>query len=232
MGATAVLLALLAIPRGLGRVRLAAGAGVAIAALSPLMSALQNNTAIPAPFRDYIVPSVSSFSVFPWGAYLAFGLAAGSALPLVRPGAWGRVMQWSALAGIVLLVAGQYSSSLTLSMYPLWDYWLNSPELVAGKLGAALVLAAAAFLWTEYFSTGWSWVRQLGTTSLAVYWVHTELVYGFWLGQYHERVSVGWCVSASLALIALMVVMSVAIKRVPWRRLLRFQPDPVPVSGD
>ena len=41
---------------------------------------------------------------------------------------------------------------------------------------------AFAFLWTRYATRdGWSWVRQFGTTSLLVYWVHIELVYGRWL---------------------------------------------------
>jgi hypothetical protein len=220
MGATALLLALIALAQGVTRVRLAAGAGIAIAALSPVMSQFQDSPIAP-PLRDYFVPSLASFSVFPWGSFLAFGLAAGSAISLVPRGAWSRVMRWSAMAGFGMLLGGQYFSTLGVSMYARWDYWLNSPEMVAGKLGATLLLAAGAFLWTEYFSSGWSWVRQLGTTSLAVYWVHVELVYGFWLGRYHEKMSTPWCVGASLGLIALMVAMSVGIKKLQWRRVLR-----------
>ena len=40
-------------------------------------------------------------------------------------------------------------------------------------------MVSFAFLWTRYGARdGWSWVRQFGTTSLLVYWVHIELVYG------------------------------------------------------
>jgi fucose 4-O-acetylase-like acetyltransferase len=50
---------------------------------------------------------------------------------------------------------------------------------VLTKLGVVLLLLALAFLWTRYGAKdGWSWVRQFGTTSLLVYWVHIELVYG------------------------------------------------------
>jgi len=31
-------------------------------------------------------------------------------------------------------------------------------------------------------SQRWSLFRQLGTTSLLVYWVHIEIVYGRWFG--------------------------------------------------
>src|SRR5205085_12159883 len=77
MGATAALLSVLALAQGMRRVRWAALAGIVLAAVAPVMSAL-DTTRIPGAVRDYFVPS-SSFSMFPWGAYLAFGLAAGTA---------------------------------------------------------------------------------------------------------------------------------------------------------
>ena len=78
-----------------------------------------------------------------------------------------------------------------------------------------------SFLWTEYFSSGRSWVRLLGTNSLAVYWVHVELVYGRWLWFYKQQLTPWQCVWASLALIALMVAMCAAIRTIPWRTTLR-----------
>jgi hypothetical protein len=80
-------------------------------------------------------------------------------------------------------------------------------------------MGAIAFLWTEYFSTGWSGVTQLGTTSLAVYWVHVELVYGRWFAAYKQQLAVWQCLAASLVLTLAMIGMSAAIRRVsrqPW----------------
>lgn len=215
MGATAALLSLIALARGMRRVRWAMLAGIALAALAPIMSGLGmggNVAALPGPIRDYFVPSASAFSMFPWGSYLAFGLAAGSAVPLVKR-EWSIVMQWAALGGFGLLLAGQYFSSLPFSLYSNSNFWLNSPALVACKLGITLLLGSGAFLWTEYFSAGWSWVRLLGTTSLAVYWVHVELVYGWWLGRLKQHLAVWECVAASAILVLAMVGMSAAI----WR---------------
>jgi uncharacterized membrane protein len=217
MGATAALLAVLALYPGIRRFRMAMFAGVALAALAPVMSGLETN-GWPGAIRDYFVPSTSSFSIFPWGSYLAFGLAAGSAIPLVERGGWSRVMQWAALCGFGLIVAGRYFSNLPYSIYPNSDFWLDSPALIVCKQGVTLLLGAAAFLWTEHFSAGWSWMQLLGRTSLPVYWVHVELVYGWWFGQFKERLGVWECLAASAVLVALMVAMSFAIKRLPWRK--------------
>ncbi len=209
MGATAAMLSLIALAKGMRRVRWAVVAGTVLAAMAPVMSGLETG-GLPGAVRDYFVPSASAFSMFPWGSYLAFGLAAGSALPFVKR-EWSSVMQWAALGGFGLLLAGQYFSNLPFSLYPNANFWLDSPALVACKLGITLLLGSGAFLWTEYFSAGWSWVRLLGTTSLAVYWVHVELVYGWWLGRLKQNLAVWECVAASALLVVAMVGMSAAI---------------------
>jgi hypothetical protein len=213
MGATAALLSVIALANGMRRVRWALLAGIVLAALAPVMSGLDTGghiDALPGAVRDYFVPSASSFSMFPWGSYLAFGLATGSAVPFVKR-EWSSVMQWAALGGFGLLLAGQYFSSLPFSLYSNANFWLDSPALVACKLGITLLLGSGAFLWTEYFSAGWSWVRLLGTTSLAVYWVHVELIYGRWLSSYKENLTVWGCLVASALLVVAMVGMSAAI---------------------
>ena len=212
MGATAAVLSVAALGRGMRRVQWAAAAGIILAAAAPVLAGL-DTTRVPPALRDYFVPSAAGFSMFPWGAYLAFGLAAGSAIPYVSRGDWSRVLQWAALAGFGLLLAGRYFADLPFSIYSHSDFWLNSPALVACKLGITLLLASAAFLWTEYFSHGWSWVQLLGRTSLAVYWVHIELVYGRWFSGYKGQLTIWGCLAASAGLVAAMVGMSAAIRR-------------------
>lgn len=230
MGATAAILAVLALRSGIDRVKLAAAAGAAIAALSPLISQY-GLPALPPPIRAYFVPSYEFFSIFPWGAFLAFGVAVGSMIPLIERNEWSRVMQWSALVGFGLVFGGQYFSNLPFSIYAKSEFWLNSPALVACKLGITMLLGSAAFLWTEYWSIGWSWFRQLGTTSLVVYWVHIELVYGRWFDAFKGHLSVGACIAISAALITAMVGLSIAVTRLPWRRVWHLlRPGPVPVE--
>jgi peptidoglycan/LPS O-acetylase OafA/YrhL len=226
MGATAALLAFLALFSGIDRVRWAVMAGTAIAALSPVVTALHLG-AIPGPLRDYFVPSVAMFSIFPWGAFLAFGIGVGSLIPLVERGGWNRVMQWSALLGFGLVFGGRYFADLPFSVYAQSEFWLNSPALVACKLGIALLLGSFAYLWCEYLSAGnWSWVRQLGTTSLLVYWVHVDLEYGPWFSRYRQQLNVPEVLGSAVLMIAGMLGLSLA-----WTALRkRQQPKAEPIS--
>ena len=67
-----------------------------------------------------------------------------------------------------------------------------------------------AFIWTRYVAgSGWSLVRQVGTTSLLIYWVHIEIVYGRWLGFWKENLDNTQVVLFSAGLIALMTALSV-----------------------
>src|SRR5665213_2968479 len=104
MGATAALLAFLALFSGIDRVRWAVIAGTVMAALSPVITAL-HFSAIPGPLRDYFVPSGAMFSIFPWGAFMAFGIGVGSLIPLVERGGWARSLTygpstWPPAAGV------------------------------------------------------------------------------------------------------------------------------------
>jgi hypothetical protein len=195
------------------RVRLCAILGLAIAGISPLISSLDTSSIHPF-LRQYIVPDGDSFSFFPWGAYLAFGLSAGSIIRLTPAVELHRVMQWAGWMGLVLVVGAQYFAGLPYSLYPKSDFWLNSPALVLIKVGIALMLLAFAYLWNTYVATGWSWVRQLGTTSLLIYWVHTELVYGRWLGSWKESLGVPSTIALAAFVIVLMLAASVV--RTKW----------------
>ncbi len=212
MGVTTALLSLVALASdNATRFRWAALAGVLMAGLAPLISDA-DTSGIPFFLRDYVVPGVW-FSIFPWGSFLAFGLACGSMIPLVPRDAWGRVTQWGALVGFALILLGIYCSQLPFSIYPSADFWLDSPALIACKMGTTLLLGAGAFLWTEYLNPGPSFVRLLGTTSLAVYWVHIELVYGNTLWFLKENLLPWESLAACIGVIIAMVAMSWAIHR-------------------
>jgi len=236
MGFAIGLMSVMAIFSTADRVRLCAGLGVAIAFASPLVS-MMNWSWLPPQLSAYIVPSYQYFAFFPWASFIAFGLSIGSLLRLARPEQMNRIMQWSALGGLVLTVVGQFFSNLPYSIYPKSEFWLNSPGLIVIKLGAVLLVFSFAFVWTEFAIGGaWSWVRQLGTTSLLVYWVHIELVYGRWLGWQKESLSNRECVLYAAILIVLMVGLS--LLKTHWNKaveafgaLVRYN-APKRVSGD
>jgi hypothetical protein len=209
--------------------------GLVIACASPLISMIRPG-ALPDGIATYLMPNANYFSYFPWAAFVAFGISGGSILRLVTPDHLHRVMQWASILGFGLIISGQYFSNLPYSLYHSTDFWINSPGLVFIKLGVILVLLAVTFLWTHHGAgQGSSWVRQLGTTSLLVYWVHIELVYGRWFGFWKESLTIAQCSVAALVLIISMIGLSYA--RTTWKwpnlRLGSVTPtQPQRVSGD
>jgi uncharacterized membrane protein len=237
MGFTMLVLSPLALVTKERRARLAALIGLAIAGLSPVVSAT-NWSWLPATLSNYIVPSYLYFSFFPWAAFLAFGISAGCILKMITADQLNRLMQWSTLLGFALIIGGQYFSNVPYSIYSKSEFWLNSPGLVIIKLGVLMMLIAFCYLWTEYvLREKWSWVKQLGTTSLLVYWVHIELVYGRWFGGWKESLDSYQCAAFAAVLIVAMVGLSVVRTRLKGVPITNWIPalqtlTPRRVSGD
>jgi len=209
MGFAIALLSVMALFKTAERVRLCAVLGLVIAFASPLVSQL-NWAGVPWMLRGYLAPDQKLFGFFPWGAYLAFGVAAGSAIRVIPEDAMERAMQWGAILGGGTIVACQYFAGLPYSIYSKSEFWLNSPAQVLTKVGVTLVLLSLAFLWTRYGAgEGWSWVRQFGTTSLLVYWVHIEMVYGRGLFFLKNRLTEIQTAIAAVLVILLMLAISV-----------------------
>jgi hypothetical protein len=228
----------MALLRTAQRARWCAVAGLAIALAAPVVSQISGPW-VPSLVRNYIAPDYGSFSFFPWGAYLAFGMSAGSIIRIIPAEATGRAMRWVAAAGAALILVSQYAASVPYSIYAKSEFWLNSPAQVLTKQGVVFLMLAGAFLWTRHVSKGgWSWVRQLGITSLLVYWVHIELVYGRWLWFFKNGLTVPEAMLTALSVILLMVAIStiktyrervaMALAEMGWW----FTPKPERVPGD
>ncbi|MGA2592260.1 MAG: heparan-alpha-glucosaminide N-acetyltransferase domain-containing protein [Bryobacteraceae bacterium] len=204
------------------RITWSAAAGLAIAGAAPLISTL-DWSGVPWIVRNYIVPDKQYFSFFPDAAYIAFGIGFG-ALLRCAPSARDRIMQWAACLGLALVVTAHYFSNLPFSIYPSSDFWLDSPGLIFIRFGIVLTLAAAGFVWTSGQQPNrLGFMRRLGTSSLLIYWVHVELVYGRWFWFAKERLTISQCVMASLLLIALMYGLAslnlAARVKHQWRKL-------------
>lgn len=235
MGLAMLLFAPMAVFTTFERIRLCTVLGLTVAALSPLVSAA-DTSALPSFLSAYFVPSFKYFSFFPWASFLAFGMAAGSILRHVPKQDFHTVIQWSMKIGIVLIIGGQFFSNIPYSLYSKSEFWLDSPGLACIKLGVVLTLIPIAFLWSNLGGPQhWSLFRQLGRTSLVVYWVHIELVYGRWFGSWKQQLSIQQAVVFSAILIALMTLLSVlTTNRLAVRNWISPAPaaSPDPASGD
>ena len=238
MGFGIALLAILAVFTTRQRIFIGVIVGVLIAGLSPLVSQ-SAGAGLPPLLRDYVVPSYNYFAFFPWAAFVAFGISVGSVFRVLRQDRLTQAMQWFALGGLALSVGGAGLSSPIEHLYLKSDFWLDAPSLIVIKLGVLLMLLSFSYACMSQTSAqGWSWVRQLGTTSLLVYWVHIELVYGSWLGWMKMNLSLGQTVLAAIGIIGAMIALSVL--KSSWRswgiaiRTALVPPQPLSsrVSGD
>lgn len=209
MGFGIAIMSVMALFTAAQRVRICAASGLLIAGVSPLVTQI-NWSGAPTLVKAYLAPDYNYFGFFPWAAYLAFGMSAGSLIRLLKHEDYDRAMQWAALLGIAMILTARYFANLPFSIYAKSEFWLDSPAQVLIKLGVTLVILAVAYAWTQYGAApGWSWVRQFGTTSLLVYWVHIELVYGRWLPWCKNNLDAMQTAVASLILILLMLLLAV-----------------------
>jgi peptidoglycan/LPS O-acetylase OafA/YrhL len=214
MGMAMLILAPMAVFTTLERIRLCTILGLVIAGLSPAISMIPSAN-VPSILRGYFFPSYNYFGFFPWASFLAFGLAFGSILRVIKPEDMGRAMQWTLSIGLGLAGIAYYFANLPYSIYAKSEFWLNSPAMVLIKLGVVLVMLAVAYLWVNLGALDkWSIFRQLGTTSLLVYWVHIEIVYGRWFGIWKEGLSVQMVLTFTAVLLALLTLLSVTRTRV------------------
>jgi hypothetical protein len=217
MGFSVAALSVMAVFPTPERARLSAALGAAIAAASPIMAQLDWSGIHPF-IRQYLAPDGVLFGFFPWAAFLAFGLSVGSAIRLTAVEDLNRLLQWLAVGGFGAIYFSQYASNLPFSLYAKSDFWIDSPWLIFMKTGICLLLLATGYVWTTYIAKpGWSWIRQLGTTSLLVYWVHVELVYGRWFWYWKENLTITQ--SSLMAVVVIILMVGLSYTRTNWERL-------------
>jgi uncharacterized membrane protein len=129
----------------------------------------------------YGVPQPWLFPIFPWTAFAFAGLATG----YVLFSDWGAKNLTRATAvfgagGVGLFLFSVGIDKLPLRLYAVPDYWHTSPAFFVARVGIALVIVWIGYAWCRWGlgQAGFSPLIQLGQTSLLVYWVHTEFVYG------------------------------------------------------
>ncbi|MGA8026045.1 MAG: heparan-alpha-glucosaminide N-acetyltransferase domain-containing protein [Bryobacteraceae bacterium] len=235
MGMAMLIFAPMAVFTTKERIRLCTILGLVIALLAPIVSTI-DAASLPSIVRSYVFPSYNYFGFFPWASFLAFGMVAGSVLRAVKQEDMGRVMLWMMVIGIGVAMTAHAMSNIGYSVYAKSEFWLNSPAMIMIKLGAVLALLGVAFLWVNLGAPQrWSVFKQLGTTSLLVYWVHIEIVYGRWFGVWKEALSVPQVLAYTGVLLGLMILISVLQTR--YKSIGSFfRPNPIPqprrASGD
>jgi len=206
---------------------LAACAAVGVALLTPPLWTTHRPHWLPWYLESYVngvhiynSPQPWLFAIFPWSGFAFAGLATGMGLfsdwPAKNP---GRTMVLFGVGGTALFSLSLWLDARFSNFYAVYDYWHTSPNFFLARVGFLLVLVPAGYVWCRwgFGSKGFSPLIQLGQTSLLVYWVHIEFVYGHF--SILTRQSQG-IVKATLGLIgitAAMVLLSIARTRMKGR---------------
>jgi uncharacterized membrane protein len=157
----------------------------------------------------YLRPSgdYTTFTAFPWAGFVFAGVAYGALLAATVERRDERRFQIiGALVGGLLVWLGFYTSARP-SIYAQSSFWTSSPTWFAIRLGimmiALTVVYGAADLCSRHDVTV-VWLARLGRSSLFVYWIHVELVYGYVSWWWRGRLPLWGTALAYVAFVALM----------------------------
>jgi uncharacterized membrane protein len=143
---------------------------------------------LPWPLESYVCgvhtfnePQAHLFPVFPWAAFAFAGLAVG--FLLLHDGAKRHqavTFAGIAVAGALMIGLARWLDHSPRQLYAVYDFWHTSPNYVLIRVGVMMLIMAASYAWCRRGWGQWKFspLIQLGQTSLLVYWVHIEFVYG------------------------------------------------------
>jgi uncharacterized membrane protein len=200
-----------------------AAIAAAVGVLTPIVRTAGAVNGLPAIVQWYLRPagSQTTFVMFPWAGFVFAGAAAGVLLAAEYDDR--RLQGAFAVAGATLVAAGFYAATLP-SPYRESSFWTSSPAYFAIRIGIvmAAVSATRALQATSSFrgfASGWQKpLAQLGRSSLFVYWIHVELVYGYATWPLHGRLPLWGALGACGVFSGLMYLAAVAKDHVrQWR---------------
>ncbi|HYA61660.1 MAG TPA: heparan-alpha-glucosaminide N-acetyltransferase domain-containing protein [Candidatus Sulfotelmatobacter sp.] len=160
----------------------------AIAMLTPPLWTTWRPKFLPWPIESYIngvhtfsEPQHWLFPIFPWSAFAFAGLAIG----FLMFGEFARHKEaaffgWIGAGGVAAILLSKGLDASPVRLYTVYDYWHSNPNFLLLRCGVLLIILSLVYAWCRwgFAQQGFSPVIQLGKTSLLVYWVHIEFVYG------------------------------------------------------
>jgi len=214
---------------GFAIVTAAIAAASLIALLTPPLYTTWRPTWLPWPLESYIngchnlgAPQSWLFPMFPWVAFAFAGLAAGFLLfsDRARTHTAQTLALFAAVGAAAILAARQLDHS-SLRLYSTYDYWHTSPNFLMTRVGVLLVIAFLTYAWCRWglATRGFSPIIQLGQTSLLVYWVHIEFVYGRFSILPKRAESIPTASRGLLDIFLFMLLLSLLRTRIDWKSI-------------
>ena len=206
-------------------------ATVLIVWTTPIVRLSTTLGALSDPLEAYLrpIPGLTNFAFFPWMAFVTAGGVVGVMLDAARTASADRRLNLGFAAGGLLAAYVAYRSSF---LPPLWvhsAFWTTSASFFFIRLGLMTAAVGFAYLWEQRPSLRlgsgqaagrrWSPLQVLGRSSLFIYWIHVELVYGMISHPLHGAFSLWGAWIGLLLFWPLMVAAAVWKDRVTkwWR---------------
>jgi uncharacterized membrane protein len=220
----------------------AAVVALGITLLTPPLWTTWRPNRLPWPLQSYVngvhnlgEPQAWLFPIFPWAAFSFAGLAVGFLI-------WSdwtrrnesRVFLSAGMAGVLLIQGARGLDAQPRQLFATYDFWHTSPNFFLIRVGLLLVVLSASYAWCRWGAGQWGFspLIQLGQTSLLVYWVHIEFVYGRLSILPKHAQSVGRATFGLVTIFLMMLALSLARTKLKgrgaevWARVRR----PVPAS--
>jgi uncharacterized membrane protein len=209
-----------------GRALIFGAATTLVVVLTPFVRAWPALGSLPDPLEAYLRPTaaLSNFTFFPWSAFVLGGALVGAALDSARSVDQERHLNLAFAACGAALAAVAYRASFHSSVlpesFPPTSFWTTSASFFFIRIGLLIAAVGVAWAWeSRPAAARWSPLRQLGRTSLFIYWIHVEMIYG--VVAYYLRKSISWGTTWMYyaLFIAFMLACSIAKDRVVewWR---------------
>jgi len=211
------------------RVWLFAASAALTAMVTPMVRVAAWVDALPTWLQWYVRPSgdYTTFTLFPWMGFVLAGGAVGALIASARDLATEMRAQAGLGAMGALLVGVGFVTAARPSIYVSSSFWTSSPTWFAIRLGVMMIALAAMFLVIRNPQSAirTDWLARMGRSSLFVYWIHVELVYGYASWLWRGRLPL-WGTVLAMALFSYAIYRAIDVRDVVVRRLRRYrEPD-------
>ena len=203
----------------------------AIAMVTPIVRQVTWLSWLPDQIEAYLRPAggFAAFPLFPWAGFLFAGVIVGDLVDAVRDQPRRQVLLQNGMA--IGAGGGAILGWLASYLPPLYEsaqFWRDSPTFFFFRLGLVALLVPISWVIEQLLPRALLQpVVTLGRSSLFVYWIHVEMVYGVLAEPIKRQVPL-WASLAATAMLCVLLYWIVVLKnrllerhelRGPWRLL-------------
>jgi uncharacterized membrane protein len=209
------------------RIAASIAAAAVFAFATPAIRAWGALDALPDALEGYLRPFAgrTTFSFFPWAGFVFAGAAIGVLIDRTRDAAAERRLIVALGVGGVALWILSMVAAQGPSLFGPTDFWRTAPSFFFLRVGVLVAGIAACYFWEARARVlgeqPFSPMRQLGVTSLFIYWIHVEMAYGGLSRPIKGQLPLPWSIVAFLLFMVAMLGISMAKSAIADRWVAR-----------